>query len=164
MQQAAAIKARLTHASSVTSASMRTHGLLDGSRDDLAVQHATIEGEQNMSMLMTTTLVLGTVAAPVPEADFQARFQQALCELRPPVYVVDDSLVEGRINGIAEEESRFVVIDDAGRSHTFSWNDKTEWLLNGEKVSRKEALADGRAASVKHDDSKVAARVSVTTK
>lgn len=116
-----------------------------------------------MSLLMTTTLVLGTFASPAPEADFQARFQQAVRDLGSPVLVLEDTVVEDRVNGIAEEESSFVVIDDAGKSHSFTWNDKTEWMLNGEKVTRKEALADGRNVSVKHDDTKVAARVSVTT-
>lgn len=162
MKHATPMNARLTHNTLVTSASMRTFGLLDGSRDDL-LSHAPIEGEQNMSLLMTTTLLLGTFATPAPEADFQARFQQAVRDLGAPVFVLDDKVVDGRVNGIAEEESQFVVIDDAGKSHTFTWNEKTEWLLNGEKVTRKEALADGRNVSVKHEDGQLAARVSVTT-
>lgn len=161
MKQATPMNARLTHNTLLTSASMRTLGLLDGSRDHLLPQLA--QGEQNMSLLMTTTFVLGTFASPAPEADFQVRFQQAVRDLGAPVLALEDKVVDGRVNGIAEEESQFVVIDEAGKSYTFTWNDNTEWLLNGEKVTRKEALADGRNVSVKSENGQLAARVSVTT-
>lgn len=117
-----------------------------------------------MTMLITTTLAIGTFVTPAPEANFQASFQQALQELSAPVLMLEDAVTDGRVNGIAEEDSSFVVIDEAGKSYTFTWDDNTEWVLDGEKVTRKEALVDGRNASVKHDDNKLAKRVSVTAK
>lgn len=117
-----------------------------------------------MSMLMTASLIVGSFASPLPEAEFEGRMSAALAELAMPIAVVEEITTEGVINAFDEESKSVTVVDEAGQTHAFTWDDSTAWLLNGEQVTRKEALVAGREAQVKHDADGFAKVVGVTTK
>jgi len=117
-----------------------------------------------MSMLLTASLILGSFSSPVPEAEFQSRAGALVAGLATPYVAVEDLNTDGRINAFDEESKSLTVVDEAGQTHAFTWDDSTAWMLNGEKVTRKEALVAGRDAQVKHDADGLAKVVSVTTK
>lgn len=117
-----------------------------------------------MSMLMTASLIVGSFASPMPEAEFEGRMSAAFAELATPIVAIEEMVTSGKIHAFEEESKSLTVVDDAGESHAFTWDDSTAWLLNGEKVTRKEVLVSGRDAEVKHDADGLAKVVSVTTK
>lgn len=117
-----------------------------------------------MSMLLTTSLILGTFAAPVPEAQFESQFRSAMADLAAPLVVLEEETTDGQISAFDEESKSVTIVDADGGTHAFSWDDSTQWMLNGEKATRQEVLVSGRDAQVKHNAEGLAAKVSVTTK
>ncbi|MBX3322329.1 MAG: hypothetical protein KF757_05010 [Phycisphaeraceae bacterium] len=112
-----------------------------------------------MSMLITSSLILGTWASPVTEEQFAAQLSVEMSALAAPIVMLDDVKAKGRVSAFDIEKRTVSIRDELGVSRSMTWDDATTWALDGKRSTPKDVLVNDRQVEIKYNGEGVAIHI-----